>query len=245
MERYDGQFFTNIGGGSRRSAEAVVPIVVDLVHPKTVVDVGCGSGTWLSVFRAIGIEDVLGVDGDWVDENLLRIPRECFLRADLEKPLALDKRFDLVASLEVAEHLPPRCADTFVDSLCRLGQVILFSAAIPFQGGRNHVNEQWPEYWAQRFRRKGFAVADVIRRRIWTNPNVDWWYAQNTLLYVREDQLSRYPALAQAVEAGPPPQLSIVHPRNYSRGARRDRPSLRDVLTLTRRFLRGAIKPKE
>jgi hypothetical protein len=96
-----------------------------------------------------------------------------------------------------------------VDCLTRLGQVVLFSAAIPHQGGTHHVNEQWPDYWAALFERHAYTVVDAIRPRIWNDPDVEWWYAQNTLLFVHRDSRARVSAPAGA---GP---LAIVHPRSY------------------------------
>src|SRR5215467_13018648 len=126
--------------GSRRSASQIVPLVLELVQPKSVIDVGCGVGAWLSVFNECGVEDFYGLDGEYVDRNMLEIPHQRFLAVDLTKPIQLNRQFDLVVSLEVAEHLPDNCAEMFVDSLTKLGRVILFSAAIPHQGGTRHVN---------------------------------------------------------------------------------------------------------
>src|SRR5437879_11690773 len=127
---YTGDFYKNHSDGSRRSARQIVPLVLELLRTKSVIDVGCGVGTWLSVFREYGVEDFYGIDGDYVDRKMLQIPEERFLAFDLTKPIQLDRQFDLVVSLEVAEHLPDRCADMFVDALPRLGPVILLSAAI-------------------------------------------------------------------------------------------------------------------
>ena len=126
------------------SAKEVVPHILELLRPESVVDVGCGVGSWLAVFREHGIEAFLGVDGAYVDGDLLQIPLEKFLPPDLSKPLQLDRRFDLAVSLEVAEHLPEECAATFVASLVALAPVVAFSAAISHQGGHQNVNEQWP-----------------------------------------------------------------------------------------------------
>jgi hypothetical protein len=63
------------------------------------------------------------------------------------------RTFDLAICLEVAEHLPPEAAEGFIDSLTRLAPVVLFSAAITFQVGNQHLNGQWPDYWATLFRR--------------------------------------------------------------------------------------------
>ena len=165
-----------------KSAEEVVPLVMDLLSSKTIVDVGCGIGTWLSVFKKHGAVEVVGIDNsDIAAENLHISPNE-YLKHDLTKPIFLDRKFDLVVSLEVAEHVPECFADEFVRTLVNLGDTILLSAAIPGQGGQNHLNEQWLGYWQKKFSKHGFHFHDAIRQKIWHNPNVEWWYRQNLYL---------------------------------------------------------------
>lgn len=194
------------------SARRIAPMVVELLNPRSVIDIGCGSGVWLSVFRELGVSDILGVDGDYVDQSVMAIPRDRFVPFDLTHPYRNDRQFDLVMSLEVAEHLPPACADTFIDTLVSLGPAVLFSAAIPHQGGVHHVNEQWPDYWAGRFAARGYACVDWIRPRVWTHADVASYYAQNTLLYVRGDILARHSKLTLRQVESP---LPLVHPARY------------------------------
>ena len=192
----------------RQSADEILPIVFDFIHPRSVVDIGCGTGQWLASVVALGIDDILGIDGAWVLDADLAIPRDRIQAHDLAAPLALARQFDLVLSLEVAEHLPAAAATTFVKTLCDAGNVILFSAAIPGQGGRHHINEQWPAYWADHFRNVGFACYDLLRAKIWNNPRIAWYYAQNSLLFARPgtlDHLGR---------TGAP--LSLIHPTAWS-----------------------------
>lgn len=191
----------------------MVPMVIDLVRPGSVVDVGCGTGGFLSVFGQHGIRDILGVDGDYLERSDLEIPAEAFLALDLTRPLHLDRIFDLVISLEVAEHLPPPSADLFVESLVRLGPVVLFSAAIPHQGGIHHLNEQWPDYWARRFANHGYVAFDCLREQIWNDQRVAWWYAQNTFLYLRKDMVGSYPAMFDARPIDSDDLRSLVHPQ--------------------------------
>jgi 2-polyprenyl-3-methyl-5-hydroxy-6-metoxy-1,4-benzoquinol methylase len=193
----------------------IVPLVTELTRPKSVVDVGCGTGIWLSVFRKLGVQDILGIDGEWVDIRTLRIPRERFQTADLSEPLRPERGFDLVISLEVAEHLPASSATTFVDSLVNLGPVVLFSAAIPQQGGTHHLNEQWPDYWVRLFEACGYRVIDCIRRRVWNNPEVQWWYAQNMFVFATDNYLRESPTLLDERKATHLSQLALVHPRKY------------------------------
>jgi peptidoglycan/xylan/chitin deacetylase (PgdA/CDA1 family)/SAM-dependent methyltransferase len=209
---YTPAYYSTIEEGSRRSAREIVPLVLELTHPRNVVDVGCGPGTWLSVFEEFGIEEYLGIDGDHIDPNLLQIPRDRFVPFDLKNPLQLDRQFDLVVSLEVAEHLPVTHAETFIDSVTSLGPVVLFSAAIPLQWGENHLNGRWPCYWVQHFSKKGYIVVDCLRKTIWNRQNVEPWYAQNMLIFVRQDRIARYPLLKSELERTDVSQLAMVHP---------------------------------
>jgi SAM-dependent methyltransferase len=211
---YDANFYSVKSSGSISSAQEILPLVKRYINPASVVDVGCGTGTWLKVWRDLGIENLLGIDGDYVSRDQLLIPQDRFLPMNLATPAPLDQQFDLVESLEVAEHLPPSAAEAFISFLCSLGPVVLFSAAIPYQGGTNHVNEQWPAYWADYFSRHGYLPFDVIRDPVWDNRKVDWWYAQNTLLFVKTTKLTSLPDLSRLTPAGLQ-SLSRVHPRKW------------------------------
>jgi SAM-dependent methyltransferase len=215
MQPYTNDYYAALREGARRSARVVAPLVLGLAGPHSVVDVGCGQGAWLAVFRELGVEDVLGVDGDHVDRTRLEIPGERFLASDLTRPLRLGRTFDLAASLEVAEHLPAACAEEFVESLSWLAPLVLFSAAAPYQGGERHLNEQWPAYWAALFARRGYLPVDCLRRRLWDHPDVEWWYAQNAFLYAKSDFLETLPALKREYESAGPSALPLVHPKRY------------------------------
>lgn len=215
LKPYTRQYYEIIRAGSLASAQMIVPLVLEYLEPKSVVDVGCGDGTWLSVFRQFGVSDFLGIDGAYVGDDLLQIPRSYFQAIDLRKSFALGKRFDLAVSLEVAEHLPKRSSDEFVESLTKLAPAILFSAAIPYQGGNHHINECWPEEWAQKFANRGYLLVDCIRKRVWDNRAVEWWYAQNAFLFAQRDLIARNEKLTNELERTNLQQLSLVHPRNF------------------------------
>lgn len=217
MRSYSEDFYRNIQDGTLRSAREIVPLVMELIQPCCIIDIGCGTGIWLSVFREYGVKDLWGVDGNWVDINMLKIPKDRFIAFDLQNGFLLNRQFDLVVSLEVAEHLPDIYAERFIESLTRLGPVILFSAAIPLQQGPNHVNEQWPDYWAKFFEDRGYIAVDCIRRKIWNNPKVFYWYAQNILVFVKKNYLNIYLSLKKEIKYTVRSQLSIVHPKAYLR----------------------------
>jgi SAM-dependent methyltransferase len=210
---YDKAFFEEVEPGVRSSALVVVPLLVEMFSPKSVVDVGAGVGMWAAEFLRAGVPDVIGVDGDYIDRAALEIPRERFVSANLERPLELGREFDLVVSLEVAEHLPDSSARTFIGSLARLGPVVAFSAAIPGQGGTNHVNERWPEYWVELFREHGFRAYDPLRRKLWNDQRVAHCYRQNLLVFVREGHVVDWPW--DAGDSDPNPAFGVVHPEVY------------------------------
>jgi hypothetical protein len=186
---------------NEQAANIVLPLIFQLEKPSSVLDIGCGLGTWLSASKNLGVVDYLGVDGEYVNKDLLTIPLINFKAHDLRTPLHLNRKFDLAICLEVAEHLPESSSDVLVSSLVCHADKILFSAAVPGQGGQNHINEQWPEYWEKKFAVHGFYFHDTIRPLIWNNPNVDWWYRQNIFLLERKKP-----------NGFPFNSLSVVHP---------------------------------
>lgn len=193
---YSHNFYHAMQVGSNSSAGVIVPMVVNLLHPKSVVDVGCGEGLWLAHFLKCGINDVLGIDGEYVQLDRLAIPRDKFLGRDLYDDWGVTREFDLACCLEVAEHLNETFADELIRRLVTLAPLCLFSAAIPHQGGTHHVNEQWQDYWAGKFVKHGFRVIDAIRNAVWAHPDVGYVYSQNVILYCNMDACARYELLA-------------------------------------------------
>lgn len=197
-----------------KSAEIIVPVIMNLFHPDSVLDVGCGNGSWLKVFRDVGAK-IDGIDGDYVDVDKLLIEREFFTQLDLEKGFDLGRRYDFALSLEVGEHLSHTAAPRFIESLTQASDVILFSAAIPNQGGQNHLNEQEPAYWVKLFNENGFTCYDYFRPRIWSDSRIDYWYRQNVFLAVKTN--SSKAKMLESEGAGMPNQVPyLIHPELYN-----------------------------
>lgn len=171
---------------STRSADVLIPALFELIQPMSVLDVGCGIGHWLQAFLHHGVNDVCGVDGKHVSADALKISADQFIAHDLQHidTLKLNRKYDLVICLEVAEHLPEGKAEILIDFLVRHCEYILFSAAIPHQTGENHINEQPFGYWQKLFSDKGFELVDIFRKRFWNDDRVNWWYRQNLFLAV-------------------------------------------------------------
>lgn len=208
---YDKNFYKGQKDISYLSAKEILPLIVDLLNPNTVIDIGCGLGTWLSVFKELGVKDILGLDGNWVNENSLYIDKKDFIKTNLENPINFDEKFDLAISLEVAEHLSNDNAHNFIKYLTSKSNFILFSAAVPYQGGTNHINEQWQSYWIDIFEENGFKTIDFLRPLIWNNDKIGWWYRQNIFLFIKNDYFNEFKNNLPKFES----LVNIVHPESF------------------------------
>lgn len=195
--------------------QIIVPAIMDWIKPQSVIDAGCGLGTFLRVFAQYGVTDFLGLDGSWVNKTLLEknLPIDKFLEVDLEKGFRLDRKFDLAICLEVVEHLGEDSAENFIESLTIASDCILFSAGIPGQFGQNHVNEQWPEYWQQKFETQGYEMLDILRPIFWENKDLARWYKQNIFLVIRKGTNERLKSFKSFSDKQ---MLALVHPEYYN-----------------------------
>ena len=183
--------------------------------PKSVIDLGCGRGGFLNTFAKVGAK-VNGLDGPWVPENQLLIPKSCFTSVDITKKFPDPIASDLAICLEMAEHLPAAFAEPIVDYLVRCSDVVYFSAAIPSQGGAGHVNEQWQDYWAELFLKKGYTPNLEIREFVWDRKDYSPYYAQNGILYIREG--SRISKSDKGCNKG---LINVIHPAIFNKKMRR------------------------
>jgi SAM-dependent methyltransferase len=197
--------------GSRRSAGIIVPKFLELFPElRNVVDFGCGAGIWLNEFKQAGLE-ILGYDfGIGVNENLI-IPNEFFKQANLSIPITVNRHFDLAISLEVAEHIFPEYADCFVSSLVNAADIVLFSAAVPCQGGTEHHNEQWPAYWIEKFSKHSFKYLDILRPLFWHDNRIEWWYRQNIIIFIKDNKIDNKKYYNMENFSGYP----LIHPGLY------------------------------
>jgi SAM-dependent methyltransferase len=200
---YDAAFMEYAVLSNTLSARAIIQILRHNLPIASVLDVGCATGTWLKEWKASGVADIRGVDGDYVKRDQLQISPTEFVSHDLSLSFHLDRTFDLVQSLEVAEHLAAESAAGFIESLTgHSSGLVLFSAAPPGQGGEFHINERPFEYWRTLFRQGGFVPFDCIRPRIAHRADISFWYRYNVLLYVREDRMATLPQMIAATRLG-------------------------------------------
>lgn len=217
---YGNEFYKKQMEGSYNSAQKIITHLVTHFQPASVVDVGCGRGTWLKVLGESGATKLLGIDGPWntqadmIDQDII------FQQEDLNNPasIQIDEQFDLAISLEVAEHLKPLVSSAFIKKIASFSDVVLFSAAYWKQGGKDHINERQHSFWAEEFNKYGFQPFDLFRPVFWGDKDVRFWYQQNCFLYVKDKSDV---AEKLAVSGHHPLKnlefMNCIHPRLYGR----------------------------
>ncbi|MEB2778311.1 hypothetical protein SYJ56_23575 [Algoriphagus sp. D3-2-R+10] len=213
---YNESFYKSRNSNTKDSAIQVLSLLFKYISPKSMVDFGCGVGTWIKTGQELGVNKILGLEGNWLDTDHLVISLEEFKNANLASEINLDTPFDLAISLEVAEHIDEKFSEIFIDNLTKASEIVLFSAAIPGQRGSGHVNEQWPEYWIEKFNSRNYVALDIIRPFIWSEPKIKSWYKQNTILFMHKDRVSDYSALVPFLDESRN-IWSIVHPDVFVR----------------------------
>lgn len=217
--KYNKTFFEQQRKSNISSAKTIVPIVCELlerfnaISTHTVIDLGCATGNWLSVFKENGWS-VKGVDGGKISEDLLMIDKEEFVLHDFSTKYIDNMKYSIAMSLECAEHISEEAGDSLIDTLTQLSNIILFSAAIPHQRGKHHINEQYQSYWISKFEKRGFQVLDVIRPRVWNCESVRGFYAQNIFMYVKKDT-EEYEKLSGLLNENVPEMYNIIHPETW------------------------------
>lgn len=244
---YDDSFYSNFTEVSLISSKIVLGLLYEIYKPSSVIDVGCGRGAWLAIAEKLGSKKLTGMDGDWIEEADLLSKSIEFKKVNLEEAITTNELFDLCISLEVAEHINQKQAESFIQMLCRLSEVVLFGAAIKDQGGTHHINEQWQTYWIELFEKNGYQCFDIIRPNIWDNMDVLYWYKQNTFLFVKKGSNNiSYSSLINLQKTIP----NIVHPDNYNEKIKYieiannfiNDPPLRFCLVCIKSFIKRKVK---
>ncbi|HEY3782367.1 MAG TPA: methyltransferase domain-containing protein [Fimbriimonadaceae bacterium] len=194
------------------SARYILNRVQEFFPVKSVLDIGCGIGTYLAAAQEMGME-IAGVEGPWLGLDGLDIDKSFITITDLEKPIDLDRKFDLAISLEVGEHLSDAASPHLVKALVSHADYVVFSAAIPLQGGMHHINEQFLSYWVQKFNDAGFLPIDLLRGPVWQDTNVHVWLRQNMILFAKAELVRANEKLnAESLINRP---LDIVNPQVF------------------------------
>ncbi len=187
-EMYNADYYRGVDDSTGQSAPTIVECVVRDLHPRSLLDVGCGTGAMLVEFRRHGV-DARGLEYGDAALKLCRSRGLPVKRFDLERDglRAPDVAYDVVLSTEVAEHLPASSANRYLELLVSQSGTVVFTAATPGQGGLDHVNEQPHDYWIAKFATRGYRMDEPLSRR-WRGEwegKVSPWFAKNVMVFRR------------------------------------------------------------
>jgi len=198
---YTEEYYSEISEGGTRSAQEMFKVLKGLNvfnDSDSVVDFGSGIGQW-----GVGLENYTAIDFK-IPRNLLLTKN--YIDHDLRRPF-IGGKWNLAICMEVAEHLEEMYADTLVESISKSADLILFGAAIPGQGGKNHFNEQYQSYWLAKFRKRGFDLYyKQPRHSILENRLIDYYYRANVMFLTNKSGLQSSSALD--------PYLDFILPHN-------------------------------
>lgn len=152
---------------SRRGGRVFSQIVrEEFPRVRTCLDVGSGAGGYVFWLKRRGLQAV-GLEYSRVGRFLAGLQGAVTLPYDCSKKENCPNLgpFDLVYSIEVAEHIPASLEEMFIDYICSQGRLVIFSAAQPGQGGHGHINERPSVYWQTMFEQRSFDyIADKTAR---------------------------------------------------------------------------------
>lgn len=200
------------------AAKTIVPVVAEIIGiPKSIIDLGGGAGAFLKVFKEIGTEKVVSIDHPSIKAKDLLINPDEFIPCNLSQQLPSPIKSELAISTEFAEHISKSRSRSVVEFLTSCSDIILFSSAIPGQGGIGHINEQRPDFWRNLFQSIGYERLDIIRQKIIFDHSIPFWFRQNLFLYVNQQILEQGQLNISAHNQFIPPEFEIVHRRNLER----------------------------
>lgn len=138
----------------------LVRFLAHVIEPKDMIEFGCGVGDLANALASeVRLEPSYCIE-PLIDAKLFG-PGLNLLNIDIFSdplPAEINRKFDLVLSIEVAEHversLHARLFDFFLERACRF---VVFSGARPGQGGHGHIAERPEEEWREEFVSRGFA----------------------------------------------------------------------------------------
>ncbi len=128
--------------------------VVGIVNPRSVLDVGCARGLFVQALAATGLQ-ASGID---ISEHAIATAhvdvRDRLRVASATEPLG--GPYDLVACIEVLEHMSPVDAQRAIDNIAAATDLVLFSSSPTDHDEPTHINTRPAEQWAAWFAERGF-----------------------------------------------------------------------------------------
>lgn len=200
MEAYNEGYYRNYDVGlqnpvdyktseyTKNFLEGVAKKIVELYHPKVVLDAGCAMGHLVAALRDLGVE-AYGIDiSEYAISQVRDDIRPYCAVGSLTEPLpeSMPKHFDLITNIEVIEHLYAEDAQVAIANMCSLTDTIVFSSSPDDFAEPTHVNVQQREYWAKIFAQNGFLDCIMSRPTFLTEYAICFQRTENWIRQVED-----------------------------------------------------------
>lgn len=181
--------FWVFGDIEKRKANAhkvLKPVFNILGVPASLLDIGGGAGSWCATAKDLGVQRVCLVDACPPNQVIPELSHDEQVQANLEAGIPNMGRFDLAICIEVIEHLTDDAANRLIGQMASCTNFVLFSAAIPGQGGIGHISERFHDYWHAKFSLFQFETYDVVRPMLISSSDIASIHRQNLFLYAKK-----------------------------------------------------------
>ncbi len=161
----------------------------DELKPNSVLDLGCGVGSYLEGFFDAGCRDLLGIELNFDKAKKYIVDNIFFfiVEGDATIELNLNRKFDCIISFEVGEHIEPNGTEMFINNLTSYSnKYIILTVAPPGQRGTGHINLRDRDFWIKSIVIKGFLYRkDLVEKykKVWKKFNVEKYIINNLMVF--------------------------------------------------------------
>ncbi len=188
-KKYNDKYYERHFAQYRKWENKIGEYLYEELKPNSVLDLGCGVGSYLEGFLNAGCKNLLGIELSFsdVEKYIVEDIRSHIIEGDVTTSLNLNRKFDCVISFEVGEHIAPYGTEKFIDNLILCSdRYIILTAAPPGQRGTGHINLRSKDFWIESIVSKGFLYREdlVEKYRVkWKEFNVEKYILNNLMVF--------------------------------------------------------------
>lgn len=184
---YNRDFHKSIENDEYPQAVRVGEYISTFLKPSSFLDFGCSTGLYLREVQ-IKMPDIHAVGFEFSKEAVDSALCNYVLQADLTNPVEIERIPNTLGlCLEVLEHIEDKYWRQVLENMTRSCDKIIFSAAVPGQGGTGHINCRPKIDWIKRFHELGWVVDLDASRHLINYMQQGYhmgWFSNNAMVLI-------------------------------------------------------------